>query len=681
MAVPDVGSVLEGKYEILRRLGSGGMGDVFLARHLHLDEVRVVKVLRREIAADEASQRRFLREARLATQIKHPNVAILHDCSRLPEGSFYMVWEYVEGQDVGTRLAEGGPFDLEDAVQLGIQALRGLEAIHSIGVIHRDVSPDNLMIFTSARGDQRLKIIDLGLARTLAPDPGHEVTLVGTFMGKLRYCSPEQARMSEGETLDRRTDLYSLGLVLYEMICGQPPFAGSGPAAIFQRVSEDPLPLAGRNPGVDVPEVLERVVMRALRREREARYPDAVSFIEDLDAAGRALSEVSTRKVEVVPGAAAPAPGAGAPDTAQAGTARAGTATGSRSGELTREERESLLAQIDRAAERVREGTQVINHAQEALAAGRITEARSLIERLEQVSPGARGLNELRGALEEAERTATGDQRLAELEQLLTGYLKKKQKPLAQMALDSLLDLKPNHPRRADFESWVALLDQEVEQDARVSEALAAGREALAAGDERRTRRQLDQLRKLDPEAAQRFSLEVEAARGEAAASAEVERHRERFTAHLEAGRLDAAAHELDGLRGKVSRLTLDGYRQSLEEARRGGERRRGEAEADRLFRERVEKRDWRGARQVASALAERFPESDRPRTMYEELGKLEASSRRRASILDGERQVEALIAKGDADQARLALKILLQIDPENARRHKLEKQIAALGG
>ena len=669
MVVPDIGSVLEGKYEIVQRLGAGGMGDVFLARHLHLDEIRVVKVLRREISADEASQKRFLREARLATQIKHPNVAILHDCSQLPEGSFYMVWEYVEGEEVGARLAARGPFAVDEAIQLGIQALRGLEAIHSIGVIHRDISPDNLMIFTSARGDQRLKIIDLGLARTLSPDPSHEVTLVGTFMGKLRYCSPEQARMSEGETLDRRTDLYSLGLVLYEMICGQPPFPGAGPAAIFQRVSEDPLPLSGRNPQVEVPPVLERVVMRSLRRERDERYPDAVAFIEALDVAGKALGEVSTQKVAVVP------PGA----AAAGGPARSPSAGTSRTGELTREEREALLAQIDRAAQRVREGTVVFNRAQEALDAGRITEARSLIERLEQVSPGARGLAELRRALDEAERTATADQRLAELEQLLTGYLKKKQKPLALMALESLLDLKPNHPRRADFESWVALLDEEVEQDARLRDAVAAGREALAAGDERRVRRQREQIRKLDPDAAQRFSLEVEAAHGEAESTAEVDRHRESFAVRLAAGELDAAARELDALRGKVSRLTLDGYREQIEEARQAGERERGEAEADRLFRERLAGRDWAGARQVASALAERFPESERPPEMYAEIGRGEETARRRAAIQDGEHQVEALITQGDAAQARLALKILLQIDPDNARRRRFERQIDEL--
>ena len=131
MSIPAVGEVLEGKYEIARSLGSGGMGEVVLARHLHLDETRVIKFLRPEIAGDEASQKRFLREARLATQIKHPNVAILHDCSRLPAGGFYMVWEYVEGDALAQKMEEAGRLPLSDALDLGIQALRGLEAIHS----------------------------------------------------------------------------------------------------------------------------------------------------------------------------------------------------------------------------------------------------------------------------------------------------------------------------------------------------------------------------------------------------------------------------------------------------------------------------------------------------------------------------------------------------------------------
>src|SRR5262245_35366048 len=200
------------------------MGEVYLVRHVHLQELRVVKILRQDLAADPAAQKRFMREARLATQIKHPNVAILYDFSRLPDGSFYMVWEHIQGEDVGDRIRERGPFPIAVAVQLGIQALRGLEAIHASGIIHRDLSPDNLMLTINARGQAWIKIIDLGLAKHLEADSSFEITQVGTFMGKLRYCSPEQAGSASGEILDRRSDIYSFALVLYEMITGMAPF-------------------------------------------------------------------------------------------------------------------------------------------------------------------------------------------------------------------------------------------------------------------------------------------------------------------------------------------------------------------------------------------------------------------------------------------------------------------------
>ncbi|HRC85251.1 MAG TPA: serine/threonine-protein kinase, partial [Thermoanaerobaculia bacterium] len=213
MALERTGTILDGKYQILRRLAGGGMSEVYLARHLHLDEQRVIKVLRPEDASDPSAQARFLRAARTATQIKHPNVAILYDISGLADGSFYMVWEYIDGEDVGRWVARHGPFPIEIAVDLGIQALRGMEAIHSHGVIHRDISPDNLMLMRDVRGKVRLKIIDLGLVKNLLKNKEIEVTQVGMFMGKLRYCSPEQAGVVEGVVLDRRSDLYSFAAV------------------------------------------------------------------------------------------------------------------------------------------------------------------------------------------------------------------------------------------------------------------------------------------------------------------------------------------------------------------------------------------------------------------------------------------------------------------------------------
>ncbi len=663
MSIAESGSVLDGKYEIVRSLGAGGMGEVFLARHLHLDELRVIKVLRADLAADPASQKRFLREARLATQIKHPNVAILYDCSRLAEGSFYMVWEHVEGEEVGDRIDREGPFPLHTAIDLGIQALRGLGAIHATGVIHRDISPDNLMIHVDAADRLRLKIIDLGLARTLAPDPAFEVTQVGTFTGKLRYCSPEQAQVSEGPGLDHRTDLYSLGLVLYEMITCRFPFEGSGPASLVQRMSQEALPLAGRNPDVEVPAALDRVVARALARDPEQRFADAVAFIEALDDVRRGLAGAGTQKVAAAPARPArpPAPGEG--------PRRAPTS------ELSPTERAALLQQIDRAARRVRETTQVIRDAGQALDTGDLDRARDLVATVEQSNPAAPGLSGLRDRLRDAERLAGHRQRVEELEALLNKYLKARQRQLAVMALDSLLDLFPNHPRRDDYESWVGLLDQEVEKDHRVAEALAVGREALTAGDFRRGRRQLAALRKLDEEAAAAFDGELRRAERQLERDEELDKRHQRFEEAVAGGQVEAAERQLAWLRERMSRVAFDTLAARLPEARL----RAVEIPFEERFEKHLGAAEWGAAREVASELGAAAPQSARPAAMRAEVDRREGEQRRRTAVAQGERQIERLIATGDVAQSRLALKILLQMDPENRRRRSFERQIQAL--
>lgn len=692
MTVTEPGSVLEGKYEILRQLGAGGMGEVLLARHLHLDEMRVVKVLRRDLAADPDSQKRFLREARLATQVKHPNVAILYDCSRLEDGSFYMVWEHVEGQEVGDRLADQGPFPLRVALELGIQALRGLAAIHAIGVIHRDVSPDNLMVFTGPGERLRIKVIDLGLARTLTADPLYEVTQVGTFMGKLRYCSPEQARAAEGESLDHRSDLYSLGLVLYEMISGRFPFeGGSGAASLVQRLSQDPLPLAGRNPEVEVPEALDQVVRRTLSREPDDRYPDAVALIEALDEVRRALNEASTQEVPVLPEAggataaavAVAATNPGGPAAPAGGAAHAGGAAPAaaepkpKTVEMSPQERSALLQQIDRAARRVRETTQVLRQADAAIAAGAIEEARRLVTAVDEVNPGAPGLPALREKLRQSEVLLEHRRRVEEHEALLTRYLKSKQQRLAKLALDSLLDLYPNHPRRDDYESWVALLDKEVVQDARVAEALAAGREALMAGDFKRARRQAAALKRLDADgtAAEAFERELARAAADSEREDELERHRASFHRMVAAGDIAAAERQLEDLAGRLPRVAVDALRAELD----AGRGRAAEGRFEDRLAERLDAGDWVGAREVVREAAAALPDSGRPAEMLAEVERREEEQRRRSSAAQGEQQIETLIAAGQAEQARLALKILLQLDPSNRRRRQFERQIDAL--
>ncbi|MBZ0089552.1 MAG: serine/threonine protein kinase, partial [Thermoanaerobaculia bacterium] len=350
MTQRDSGSVLDDKYEILERLATGGMGEVWKARHIHLHELRVIKILRADRATDPHALQRFAQEARIATQIKHPNVAILYDFSRMEDGSFYMVWEHIDGEDVGHWLKSKGPFPVLLAVELGIQALRGLEAIHGAGVIHRDLSPDNLMITQDRRGRHQVKIIDLGLAKNLAATAGLEITQAGMFMGKLAYCSPEQAGALKDAPLDHRSDVYSLAAVLYEMVTGRLPYDSENQHGyVLKRLTEAPIPMVGRSEGIAVPPELDAMITRGLERDREKRWPDALSFLHALVRVADQLRHVATQEVQV----ARPVPIVSAADTAARGGSRPGTS------ELSREERNELLAQIDRAAKKVNEASRL----------------------------------------------------------------------------------------------------------------------------------------------------------------------------------------------------------------------------------------------------------------------------------------------------------------------------------
>ncbi|HEV7515586.1 MAG TPA: serine/threonine-protein kinase [Thermoanaerobaculia bacterium] len=678
MSSREPGTVLDGKYEIVRRLGSGGMGEVHLVRHLHLQELRVVKILRQDLASDPSAQARFLREARLATQIKHPNVAILYDFSRLADGSFYMVWEHIEGQDVGDRLRKGGPFPVPVAIQLGIQALRGLEAIHQTGVIHRDLSPDNLMITEDRRGQYRMKIIDLGLAKNLGPadaNPNLEITQVGMFMGKLQYCSPEQAGTVSGETLDRRSDIYSFGLVLYEMLVGLPPFDSENPHGfIFKRLSEDPLPLVGRNPKVEIPAELDRVIRRALERDREKRYSDAVLFIGALEKVGKSLAAIETQEIPVAPPAAA-----GSISPTPPAVPRPAPRQRS-SSDLSPEEKKELLAQIDRAGRRAQESTQVLSKVEVALAAGRLDEAREVLRQVEAVHPRAQGLEQLKWRVKQAEDLAGERQRVAETEQVLAGYLEKRQLALSRLALDTLLELHPGHPKRADYEAGIERLAREIEQEKRAEKALAAGRAALATGDFRAAQRELEVLARTDAARAAALKAELEAAERGQRQETERDEHRRRLEELLAERRVAEAERELQQLSAlEVTKVTLDTYRARLDEVRSQSEQKTRVAEFERRYRIVLEHQDWYGAREVAREFETAIPTHPRVAAMLAEIDRLETAYRRQEAVEQGVQQIETFVGQGDGKKAELALKVLLQMDPDNRHRRRLERAIKGL--
>lgn len=275
-----VGDVIDGRYEVVAILPTGGMGELYKVRHVHLGDFRVVKIRKASAREDDTGTKRFIREARLAASIKHPNLASLFDFAQLDDGSFYMVNEYVDGMTVAEHIRAGGRFEIAQVLRIAEQALLALEAIHAAGIVHRDVASDNVMLAQNAQGETVVKIIDLGIAKSL---DGEGLTSTGFFVGKARYASPEQVNTQDPEPIDQRSDLYSLGIVLYEMVSGDVPFAGSTPAAsVIKRLTSEVTQVPPRDASIVIDTNVEGIILRLLRREREERFPSATDALHEV---------------------------------------------------------------------------------------------------------------------------------------------------------------------------------------------------------------------------------------------------------------------------------------------------------------------------------------------------------------------------------------------------------------
>jgi len=280
-----------GSYEVIDRLGAGGMGEVYRARDTRLGRMVALKVLRSGAGAELLH--RLDREARAASALNHPNIVQIYDVGEAAghAGAHYVVMEHVEGETLRRRLARG-PLPIAELLDLAAQLADGLAKAHRAGIVHRDLKPENLMVTP----DGLLKILDFGLAKVLvAPlrdlEAGETLsrhgTQAGMLMGTLEYMSPEQA---SGRTVDQRTDQFSLGLILYEMVTGRPAFRRDTPAQVLAAVIErDPEPLGRLRP--DVPAVLEALISRCLQKDPERRFPETAELASGLAAlAGRSRS-------------------------------------------------------------------------------------------------------------------------------------------------------------------------------------------------------------------------------------------------------------------------------------------------------------------------------------------------------------------------------------------------------
>ena len=281
--------VLAGRYEIREMIGRGGMAEVHLGYDRRLSRIIAIKLLRSDIAGDPTFQARFRREAQSAAALNHPSIVSVYDSGEEqlpnPNGAIrsvpYIVMEYVEGHTVREFLGEGEAVPIPEAVEIVTGVLDALEYSHRAGIIHRDIKPGNIMLTSTGA----VKVMDFGIARAVE-DSAATVTQTHAVVGTAQYLSPEQAR---GEVVDARSDLYSTGCLLYELLTGKPPFTGDSAVAIaYQHVREIPRPPSAV--AADVPESLDRVVLKALAKNRDDRYQDASHMRADLLAAARGLS-------------------------------------------------------------------------------------------------------------------------------------------------------------------------------------------------------------------------------------------------------------------------------------------------------------------------------------------------------------------------------------------------------
>ncbi len=265
---------LQGKYEILQKLNEGGMGAVYKVRHRLLDEIRVVKVVRPQLEGQQELRERFFREARIAIRLRHTNIAQLYDFTIDDDGVAFIVQEFIDGITLVELLHRMNPPPLGLTLEIAGQALNALGYLHRKKYVHRDVSPDNLMLTRDEEGSPLVKLIDLGIAKALSSKSS--LTTAGEFVGKVRYASPEQFRSAEGASIDARSDLYSLGVVMYELLTGKSPIKGEAiPSMIASHLFEPPLPFSKADPKGRVPPELRKIVLRCLAKRPDERFESA----------------------------------------------------------------------------------------------------------------------------------------------------------------------------------------------------------------------------------------------------------------------------------------------------------------------------------------------------------------------------------------------------------------------
>jgi hypothetical protein len=287
------GTTLGGKYRVLSQIGKGGMGVVLLALHEALDQRVAIKLLTPEVAGNAETVVRLMREARAAAKLQSDHVARVSDVGTWEGFGPYIVMEYLEGVDLDQLVRGRGPLPCEAAVDYVLEALDAIAEAHSLGIVHRDLKPSNLFLATRADGERIIKVLDFGISKMDSlNEPTSKLTSTRSMMGSPAYMSPEQLRSAK--KVDARADIWSLGVVIYELLTSNLPFEGETTGELFANILESP-PIRVRDRRPDVPELLDGIIQRCLRRDPNERFPNAADLAQALAPFG---SGRSSKKVE-----------------------------------------------------------------------------------------------------------------------------------------------------------------------------------------------------------------------------------------------------------------------------------------------------------------------------------------------------------------------------------------------
>jgi serine/threonine protein kinase len=282
------GMVIRGKYEVLSKVGSGGMASVYKARHVAFGEVVALKLVGTRLSGDPDFLKRFRNEAVITRRLQHPNAVRVEDLDSTEDGRPFIVMEYVDGRSLRELVRSEGPQPLARAVSVARQVASALVAAHALGITHRDIKPDNILLGRGPDGAEHVKVLDFGIAKVREASEGggegYTPTRTGMIVGTPQYISPEQAMGKRGDEVDGRADLYSLGVVLYEMVTGRLPFqSDTAMGMLLHHLQTAPTPPNLARPDLDIPAPLTDVLMRALQKDRDQRYASATEMLVALD--------------------------------------------------------------------------------------------------------------------------------------------------------------------------------------------------------------------------------------------------------------------------------------------------------------------------------------------------------------------------------------------------------------